>query len=43
MGEAAGTAAAMATKQGISPRKINYRALQQQLLKQGVPLPGILQ
>jgi hypothetical protein len=42
MGEAAGTAAALAVKQNISPRKINYRALQEQLLKQGVPLPGVI-
>jgi hypothetical protein len=43
MGEAAGTAAAMAVKQDISLRKIDHRKLQQQLLKQGVPLPGVNQ
>jgi hypothetical protein len=42
MGEAAGTAAAIAIKQGISPRQIDFRKLQVQLLKQGVPLPGII-
>jgi hypothetical protein len=42
MGEAAGTAAAIALEQGISPRKITYKKLQERLLKQGVPLPGIL-
>jgi hypothetical protein len=41
MGQAAGTAAAMAVQQNISPRKIEYRALQRQLVKQGVALPGI--
>jgi hypothetical protein len=41
MGQAAGTAAAMAIKQGISPRKVNYGQLQNNLIKQGVPLPGI--
>ena len=41
MGEAAGTAAALAIKKGISPRKVNYRELQEQLIKQGVPLPGV--
>ncbi len=43
MGEAAGTAAAMAVKQDISLRKVDHRKLQQQLLKQGVPLPGVNQ
>jgi hypothetical protein len=41
LGEAAGTAAAMAVKQGIQPRQVNYKALQKLLIKQGVPLPGI--
>jgi hypothetical protein len=41
MGEAAGTAAALAVKQGISPRKLDYKLLQKQLLKQGAALPGI--
>ncbi len=40
IGEAAGTAAAIAVKQGISVRKVNYHTLQAQLSKQGVPLPG---
>jgi hypothetical protein len=41
MGQAAGTAAAMAVKQGISPRKVDYGQLQNNLIKQGVPLPGV--
>jgi hypothetical protein len=41
MGQAAGTAAAMAIKRGISPRKVDCKALQNNLLKQGVALPGI--
>jgi hypothetical protein len=40
-GEAAGTAAAIAIKKGISPRNLDVRTLQQTLLKQGVVLPGI--
>jgi len=42
MGQAAGTAAAMAIKEGVSPRKIDYRTLQKNLLMQGVPLPGVV-
>ncbi len=38
-GQAAGTAAAMAAKSGIQPRKVDYKALQGNLLKQGVHLP----
>ena len=38
-GQAAGTAAAMAVKAGIQPRKVDYRALQDNLVKQGVNLP----
>ncbi len=41
MGQAAGTAAAIAVKQGIKPRNVDYRELQKTLKKQGVPLPGI--
>jgi hypothetical protein len=41
MGQAAGVAAAMAVKQNITPRKVEYRALQRNLIKQGVVLPGI--
>jgi hypothetical protein len=41
MGEAAGTAAAIAVKQGISPRKVDYGTLQTTLMKQGVLLPGV--
>jgi hypothetical protein len=39
LGEAAGTAAALAVKEGIKPRKINYATLQGLLSKQGVTLP----
>ena len=38
---AAGTAAAMAIKKGISPRKVDIKTLQKTLLKQGAALPGI--
>jgi hypothetical protein len=41
MGEAAGTAAALAVKQGINPRQVDYRKLQERLMGQGVPLPGV--
>jgi hypothetical protein len=41
MGQAAGTAAAIAIKQGISPRKVDYGTLQTTLMKQGVLLPGV--
>lgn len=40
-GEAAGTAAALAVKEGIQPRNVDYGALQERLLKQGVLLPGV--
>ena len=40
-GQAAGTAAALAVKSGIQPRKVNYQALRQNLVKQGVNLPEI--
>jgi hypothetical protein len=39
MGQAAGTAAAMAVQQGIQVREINYKALQEKLIRQGVTLP----
>jgi hypothetical protein len=42
MGQASGTAAALAIKQRISPRKVNYRALQEILKNQGVPFPGVV-
>ena len=41
MGEAAGTAAALAVKQGISPRQVDCKLLQKTLVKQGAALPGI--
>ncbi len=37
-GQAAGTAAALAVKAGTQPRKVDYKALQQSLIKQGVNL-----
>ena len=39
-GEAAGTAAALSIKQGVTPRKVNFAALRKQLIAQNVPLPG---
>ena len=41
MGQAAGTAAALAVKDGIQPRHIDYKQLQTRLISQGVVLPGI--
>jgi len=40
-GQAAGTAAAMAAKADIQPRKVDYKALRANLVKQGVNLPSI--
>jgi hypothetical protein len=40
-GQAAGTAAALAIKDGVSPRKVDYRALRNSLVRQGVLLPDI--
>jgi hypothetical protein len=40
-GEAAGTASALAIKEGVSPKKVNFQALRDRLIKQGVPLPDI--
>ena len=40
MGEAAGTAAAMALRAGIAPGDVPIPALQAQLVKQGVFLGG---
>jgi hypothetical protein len=39
-GQAAGTAAALAAKGGIQPRKVDYKELQANLIRQGVNLPG---
>jgi hypothetical protein len=39
-GEAAGTAAALSLKQGVSPRNVDFAALRQRLIAQNVPLPG---
>jgi hypothetical protein len=38
-GQAAGTAAALAVKAGVQPRKVEYKALQKNLIKQGVKIP----
>lgn len=38
-GQAAGTAAALAVKSGIEPRKVDYKALQNALRRQGVNIP----
>ena len=40
MGQAAGTAAALAIKHGIPLGNLDYKLLQDSLAKQGVPLPG---
>jgi hypothetical protein len=42
-GEAAGAAAAMALKAGVSVKKVDIKTLQKQLAKQGVPLPDVTQ
>jgi hypothetical protein len=39
MGEAAGTAAAIALKDGVQPRKVDIKKVQKRLLEQGVWLP----
>ncbi len=39
-GQAAGTAAALAVKAGIQPRRVDYKELQANLRKQGVNLPS---
>ena len=41
MGQASGTAAALAVKEGVSPRYVDYGTLRNSLLDQGVPLPDI--
>ncbi|MGD0794681.1 MAG: FAD-dependent oxidoreductase [Dehalococcoidales bacterium] len=40
-GQAAGTAAALAVKAGVQPRKVDYQKLHDALVKQGVNLPEI--
>lgn len=40
-GQAAGTAAALSVKERIEPRKVDYKALRANLVKQGVNLPSI--
>jgi hypothetical protein len=41
MGQAAGTAAALAAKSGVAPRNIEYKTLHQRLSSQGVVLPAL--
>ena len=41
MGQAAGTGAALAIKNGVGPRNVDYRVLQDKLMNQGVPLPSV--
>ncbi len=41
MGQAAGTAAALAVKGGVSPKKVNVKNLQRTLLKQNFGLQGV--
>lgn len=36
-----GIGAALSIKDGVNLREVNYRALQDSLTKQGVPLPGV--
>jgi hypothetical protein len=43
LGEAAGTAAALALKAGVSVRNVNVTDVQRRLVDQGVPLPGVLE
>lgn len=43
MGQAAGTAAGLAIKDGVSPRGVDYRLLQGRLIDQAVPLPGVME
>jgi hypothetical protein len=39
LGQAAGTAAALSLNEGVNVRRVNYKALQDNLRKQGVILP----
>lgn len=41
LGEAAGTAAALAVNNTSNPSRVNFRTLRECLIKQGVPLPAI--
>ena len=41
MGQAAGTAAALAIRHGVAVRHLDYRLLHSSLVDQGVPLPNI--
>jgi hypothetical protein len=40
IGEAAGTAAALSIKQGVTPRRVDFASLRKRLSDQNVPLPG---
>jgi hypothetical protein len=39
MGQAAGTAAALAVKNRVLPRKVDIKKLQKRLIAQGIELP----
>jgi hypothetical protein len=41
IGQAAGTAAAIAVRKNIEPRRVNYSELRESLAYQGVPLPTL--
>jgi hypothetical protein len=41
MGQAAGTAAALAVSENVKPRKIDHKLLQARLIRQGVVLPDM--
>ena len=43
MGQAAGTAAALAVQSGVAPRHLDVRRLQQTLVARGVNLRGLLE
>jgi hypothetical protein len=38
MGQAAGTAAALAVQSNVEPRKVDYKALRKRLSAQGIPV-----
>jgi hypothetical protein len=42
IGQAAGTAAAIAINEGVNLRQVDHHALQKKLLEQGVALPGVM-
>ena len=40
LGQAAGTAAAIALDKGVKPRKVDYKVLKKRLIDQGAYLPS---